>query len=124
GGRRARERARAAETAAPVAAGTLCRRRLRGVGMEVCSHVVAIGGVAIRTRPGQWDGIPAAAEASEVRCVDPAAEEEMRAAIDDARKRGDTLGGVFEVVALCVPPGLGSYVQWDRKTDGGLCYAG
>src|SRR5437667_598345 len=121
--RRALERASARETAARVAAGTLCRKLLHEFGIEVSSHVVEIGGVAIRTRPERWDDIPAAAEASELRCVDPGAEEEMRAAIDDARKRGDTLGGVFEVVALGVPPGLGSYVHWDRKLDGRLAQA-
>src|SRR5207249_11907968 len=93
--RRALERASARETAARVAAGTLCRKLLHEFGIEVSSHVVEIGGVAIRTRPEQWDDIPAAAEASELRCVDPGAEEEMRAAIDDARKRGDTRGGRF-----------------------------
>src|SRR5207247_732547 len=77
--RRALERASARETAARVAAGTLCRKLLHEFGIEVSSHVVEIGGVAIRTRPEQWDDIPAAAEASELRCVDPAAEEEMRA---------------------------------------------
>src|SRR5256886_8573024 len=90
--RRALERASARETAARVAAGTLCRKLLHEFGIEVSSHVVEIGGVAIRTRPELWDDIPAAAEASELRCVDPGAVEEMRAGIDDARKRGDTLG--------------------------------
>ena len=121
--RRALERASARETAARVAVGALCRTLLNEFGIQVCSHVVEIGGVAIRTRPERWDDIPSLAEASELRCVDAGAEGEMRAAIDDARQRGDTLGGVFEVIALGVPPGLGSYVHWDRKLDGRLAQA-
>jgi len=121
--RRALERASARETAARVAVGALCRTLLNEFGIQVCGHVVEIGGVAIRTRPERWDDIPSLAEASELRCVDAGAEGEMRAAIDDARQRGDTLGGVFEVIALGVPPGLGSYVHWDRKLDGRLAQA-
>ncbi len=121
--RRALERASARETAARVAVGAVCRRLLGEFGMHVFSHVTEIGGVAVRTRPDRWEEMPALAEASELRCVDPQAEAQMRDAIDDARRRGDTLGGVFEVVALDVPPGLGSYVHWDRKLDGRLAQA-
>lgn len=121
--RRALERASARETAARVAVGTVCRKLLAEFDIQVFSHVVEVGGVAIRTRPPRWEEIPQIAEASELRCVDAEAEAEMRSAIEDARKRGDTLGGVFEVVALGVPPGLGSYVHWDRKLDGRLAQA-
>lgn len=121
--RRALERASARETAARVAVGAACRTLLAEFGIQVFSHVVEIGDVAIRTRPDRWEEIPGIAEASALRCVDPTAEAEMLAAIDDARTRGDTLGGVFEVVALGVPPGLGSYVHWDRKLDGRLAQA-
>jgi chorismate synthase len=121
--RRALERASARETAARVAVGAVCRGLLGEFGMQVFSHVTEIGPVAVRTRPDRWEEMPALAEASELRCVDPQAEAQMREAIDDARRRGDTLGGVFEVVALGVPPGLGSYVHWDRKLDGRLAQA-
>lgn len=121
--RRALERASARETAARVAVGAVCRRLLAGFSVTIFSHVVEIGGIAIRNRPPRWEEIPELAEASELRCVDRDAEERMRSAIEDAKKRGDTLGGVFEVVALGVPPGLGSYVHWDRKLDGRLAQA-
>jgi chorismate synthase len=121
--RRVLERASARETAARVAAGAVCRKLLGEFGIAIFSHVVEIGGVAATTRPERWEDIPAVAEASELRCADPEAEARMRQAIDDARRRGDTLGGVFEVVALGVPPGLGSYVHWDRRLDGRLAQA-
>jgi chorismate synthase len=121
--RRVLERASARETAARVAAGAVCRKLLSEFGIAIFSHVVEIGGVAATTRPERWEDIPAVAEASELRCADPEAEARMRQAIDDARRRGDTLGGVFEVVALGVPPGLGSYVHWDRRLDGRLAQA-
>lgn len=121
--RRALERASARETAARVAAGAVCQKLLGEFGIRIFSHVLEIGGVAIRSRPARWEEIPEVAESSELRCVDPEAEAQMRAAIDDAKKNGDTLGGVFEVVALGVPPGLGSYAQWDRRLDGRLAQA-
>jgi chorismate synthase len=121
--RRALERASARETAARVAVGVVCRRLLTEFGVMIFSHVIEIGGIGIRNRPQRWEEIPQVAEASELRCVDAEAEERMRSAIEDARKRGDTLGGIFEVVALGVPPGLGSYVHWDRKLDGRLAQA-
>ncbi|HET6781876.1 MAG TPA: chorismate synthase [bacterium] len=121
--RRALERASARETAARVAVGAVCRRLLSEFGIAIFSHVVEIGGIGVQNRPQQWEEIPEIAEASELRCVDREAEEQMRSAIEDAKKRGDTLGGVFEVVALGVPPGLGSYVHWDRKLDARLAQA-
>lgn len=121
--RRALERASARETAARVAVGAACRRFLSELGIQVFSHVTEIGGIAIHTRPERWEEIPEIAESSELRCVDAGAETQMHQAIDDAKTRGDTLGGVFEVVALGVPAGLGSYVHWDRKLDGRLAQA-
>ncbi|MDR5693788.1 MAG: chorismate synthase [Armatimonadota bacterium] len=121
--RRVLERASARETAARVAAGAVCRRFLEELGISILSHVTEIGGVAATWRPKRWEELREAAEASEVRCADPNAARQMMAAIDVARERGDTLGGIVEVVALGVPPGLGSYVHWDRKLDARLAMA-
>lgn len=121
--RRALERASARETAARVAAGAVCRRLLAEFTIQIFSHVIEVGDIAIQARPERWEDIPEIAERSELRCVDTQAEARMREAIDDAKNRGDTVGGIFEVVALGVPPGLGSYVQWDRKLDGRLAQA-
>jgi chorismate synthase len=120
--RLALERASARETAARVAVGAVCRRFLAEFGIIIGSYVVAIGDVAA-TLPSPPDDTARrtylarfeAAEANEVRCPDPEAAERMRQAIGEAMQAKDTLGGVFEVVALDVPPGLGSYVQWDRR---------
>ncbi len=117
------ERASARETAARVAVGAVCKRLLREFDIEVFSHVVAIGGIEAKTDPLSFAEIRERAEASEVRCADPEAGEAMMRKIDDARKRGTTLGGVFEVVALNLPVGLGSYVHSDRKLDGRLAQA-
>ncbi|HET8679231.1 MAG TPA: chorismate synthase [bacterium] len=121
--RRVLERSSARETAARVAVGAMCRRLLEEFGVRLFSHVTEIGGESIHTRPERWEDIPALAEASAVRCVDPEAETRMKAAIDAAGARGDTLGGVFEVVATGLPPGLGSYVHWDRKIDARIAAA-
>ena len=121
--RRVLERSSARETAARVAVGAICRALLEAFGTQIFSHVTEIGGETIRARPERWAEIPALAEVSAVRCVDPEAEARMKAAIDAAGERGDTLGGVFEVVALGLPPGLGSYVHWDRKLDARLAAA-
>ena len=121
--RRALERASARETAARVAAGAVCRVFLAAFGISLFSHVTEIGTVAIQRRPERWEDIPALAEVSDLRCVDAGAEAQMRDAIEAAKTAGDTLGGVFEIVALGVPPGLGSYVHWDRKLDGRLAQA-
>jgi chorismate synthase len=118
------ERASARETAARVALGELARRFLQQVlGAQVLSHVVAIGTVTAPDGilPGPQDADRV--DADPVRCLDPAASEAMRAEIDAARKDGDTLGGVVEVVCYGLPPGLGSYVHWDRRLDGSLAAA-
>ena len=121
--RRVLERSSARETAARVAVGAVCRRLLEEFGVQLMSHVTEIGGEVMHSRPARWEDIPALAEASAVRCVDPEAEARMKAAIDAAGERGDTLGGVFEVVVLGLPPGLGTYVHWDRKLDARLAAA-
>lgn len=121
--RRVAERSSARETAARVAAGTLCRLLLEEFGVAVFSHVVEIGAEAAHSGLSDWEEVRARAEASELRCPDPRAEAAMKAAIDAARKRGDTLGGVFEVVATGLPPGLGSHVHWDRRIDARLAAA-
>jgi chorismate synthase len=117
------ERASARETAARVAVGAVCKRLLREFDIEVFSHVTEIGGIVAKV-----DGLSFAqsrdrAEDSDVRCADAEAGEAMMRKIDEARKRGTSLGGVFEVVALNLPIGLGSYVHWDRKLDGRLAQA-
>jgi chorismate synthase len=128
--RPALERASARETAARVAVGAICRRLLAEFGVTVGSYVVAIGDVAAELLPLAGDAARHAylarfadADASEVRCPDPAAAERMRQTIFDTMQAKDTLGGVFEVVALDVPPGLGSHVQWDRRLSARLLWA-
>jgi len=117
------ERASARETAARVAAGAFCKAFLSGLGVAVLSHVVQVGRIRTgRRRPPSPDD-QAVVDASPVRCADPAAAEAMTEEIDRLRKAKDTVGGVFEVLAYGVPPGLGSYVQSDRKLDARLAAA-
>jgi chorismate synthase len=117
------ERASARETAARVAVGAVCRSFLGALGVTVLSHVIEVGGVrsSVDDAPGPDD--LERVDASELRTLDAAAEQEMITAIEEARRRGDTLGGVFEVVAYGLPPGLGSHVHWDRRIDGRLAQA-
>jgi chorismate synthase len=118
------ERASARETAARVALGAVAKAFLeQALGAIVLSHVVGIGtvGVPDGTLPGPDDRD--AVDASPVRCADPATGEAMVAEIDAARRDGDTLGGVVEVVAHGLPPGLGSYVHGDRRLDSRLAGA-
>jgi chorismate synthase len=117
------ERASARETAARVAAGAAAKALLAQVGVAVLSHVVRLGPVATRSRAVPTPADQAEIDASPVRCLDGEAEGRMAAAVDAAKAAGDTLGGVFEVVAHGLPPGLGSYVQWDRKLDARLAGA-
>ncbi len=130
------ERASARETVARVACGAVCKVLLEQFGVEIGSHVVELGGVVARAgvpplriaeRGSGGEDIPRslnqASDASLVRCLDPAAEQEMIARIDAAKAAGDTLGGVVEVIALGAPVGLGSHVSWDAKLDGRLAQA-
>ena len=118
------ERASARETAARVALGEVARRLLSQVlGIEILSHVVALGQVRVsgEVMPGPDDA--AAVDADPVRCFDPATSKAMVAEIDAAKKAGDTLGGVVEVLAFGLPPGLGSFTHWDRRLDARLAGA-
>jgi chorismate synthase len=120
--RDALERASARETAARVAAGALAKLLLRRIGIEIVSHVVAMGGVTapagVRPTPTDLDAV----DESPVRCFDPQTSEDMVAAIKAAAKQGDSVGGIVEVVAYGVPVGLGSHVHWDRKLDALLAF--
>jgi chorismate synthase len=117
------ERASARETAARVAAGTCAKALLAQLGMEVLSHVVAVGsveaGAGARPEPGDLARI----DASPVRCFDPEVEQAMVAEVKAAAKVGDSLGGEAEILSYGVPVGLGSHVHWDRKLDGLLAQA-
>lgn len=117
------ERASARETAARTAAGALAKALLAEIGIKVVSHVVAIGGAeaAPDKRPGPDD--LEAVDASQVRCLDSDAEARMVEEIEAAGEAGDSLGGVFEVIAYGLPAGLGSYVHWDRRLDARIAYA-
>jgi chorismate synthase len=112
------ERASARETVARVAGGAVCRRLLAELGVEVGSHVVALGGVTATVPQPLPAPLDAAADRSPVRCLDPEAERAMIARIDAAKEAGDTLGGIVEVVARGVVVGLGSHVAADRRLDG------
>ncbi len=118
------ERASARESAARVAAGAFAKLLLRSLGIEVASHVVRVGQVEIDVDPS-WDEIAALAAKEEVvlACADPAAEARMKEEVDAASKAGDTVNGIFEVVAHAVPAGLGSYANWDERLDGQLAWA-
>ena len=115
------ERASARETAARVAAGAWPALFLRELGIEAWSFTAEVGGVAVD--PANCTRSREEADASPLRCPDPAAEAAMIARIDEARSGGDTVGGVFEVVVHGLPIGLGSYVHWDRRLDAALAAA-
>ncbi len=113
------ERASARETAARVAVGAVERRVLEEFNIEIHSHTIAIGGAWTKGEEIDWDKV----ERSPVRCANANAEKAMMAAIDEAKEAGDSVGGIFQVVAIGVPIGLGSHVQWDRRLDGRLAQA-
>jgi chorismate synthase len=118
------ERASARETAARVAAGAFAKLLLRELGTEIASHTIQVGHVRLE-RPATWKKIHAVSADldSPLRCIDAAVQEKMKAEVDEALKAGDTVGGIFEVVAHNVPVGLGSHAQWDEKLDGRLAQA-
>jgi chorismate synthase len=118
------ERASARETAARVAAGAFAKLLLREFGTEIASHTVQVGHVRLE-RAAKWEeirGVSGDLE-SPLRCVDDATQKKMKAEVDAALKAGDTVGGIFEIVAHNVPVGLGSHAQWDEKLDGRLAQA-
>jgi chorismate synthase len=118
------ERASARETAARVAAGALAQLLLRELGTEIASHTIQVGHVRL-DRVAKWEEIRSASAdlESPLRCVDDSVQKKMMAEVDAALKAGDTVGGIFEVVARDVPVGLGSHAQWDEKLDGRLAQA-
>ncbi len=118
------ERASARETTARVAMGAVCKAYLAEFGIEVLSHVIAVG-PEVLGRPVEWDELVALSKKEEVLlgCVDADAEQRMKAVVDVAYKTGDTIGGVFEVVAHNIPPGLGSHISWDSRLDARLAQA-
>ncbi len=118
------ERASARETAARVALGAIARAFLAELGIRLVSHTVGIGPIeAPRDAPLPTPDDVEALDADLMRCFDPETSARMVAEVDDARKAGDTLGGVVEVLAFGLPPGLGSHVHWDRRLDGKLAQA-
>lgn len=117
------ERASARETTARVAAGAVARQFLAEFGVRIIGHVTKIGGVSISTVETNLDRLAELAEASDVRACDPVAAQAMREKINEAKARGDSVGGVFEILVVGLPIGLGSYVEWDRKLDGRLAQA-
>jgi chorismate synthase len=119
------ERASARETASRVAMGSFCRILLMRFGIQIGSHVLSVGTerVAREFEDTECTNIIKLDPESPMRCVDSDAAQRMMAAIDSAKENGDTLGGVLEAVAVSIPPGLGSHVQWDRKLDGRIAQA-
>ncbi|MDQ3916931.1 MAG: chorismate synthase [Acidobacteriota bacterium] len=117
------ERASARETAARVACGALARQLLAVFGVEIRSHVVQLGGVPDTPLEVEWERVASIPDEAPLRCADAEAQNRMVALIDEKRREGDTLGGVFEVVARGLVAGLGSHTSWDSKLDGRLARA-
>jgi chorismate synthase len=117
------ERASARETAARVACGALAKQLLSNFGVEIRSHVAQLGGTPASPLEVGWEDICAIPDDAPLRCADASAQDAMVALIDEKKREGDTLGGVFEVVARGVVAGLGSHVSWDSKLDGRLARA-
>ena len=118
------ERASARESAARVSAGAIAKLLLRQLRIEVLSHVIAVGNVRLDA-PVEWDAIQALADEGEVmlNCANPEIEARMKEQVDLALRTGDSVGGIFEVVAHNVPPGLGTYANWDERLDAQLAAA-
>jgi len=118
------ERASARETASRVAAGAFAKLLLRQFGAEIASHTTQVGHVKLDRKPTCEEILAVSADIdSPLRCVDPAIQDKMKAEVDAALKAGDTVGGIFEVIAHNIPVGLGSHAQWDEKLDGRLAQA-
>ena len=118
------ERASARETTARVAIGAIAKALLQEFGIEIASHVIAVGSARLE-RTASWEEVAALRGKTEVLlgCVDADAEARMKAVVDEAYRTGDTVGGVFEVIAHGLPPGLGSHTTWDARLDGRLAQA-
>jgi chorismate synthase len=118
------ERASARESAARVAIGAVAKLFLLELGIEVLSHVISVGGAAIQHEVA-WKQIAALRDKQDIllNCVDATTEQRMKEEVDQALRTGDSVGGVFEVVAVHVPPGLGTYAQWDERLDARLAAA-
>jgi chorismate synthase len=117
------ERASARETAARVACGALAKQLISNFGVEIRSHVAQLGGVPAEPLRVAWEDVCAIPDDAPLRCADAAAQDAMVALVDEKRREGDTLGGVFEVVARGVVAGIGSHTSWDSKLDGRLARA-
>ncbi|WP_067502520.1 chorismate synthase [Actinoplanes sp. TFC3] len=118
------ERASARETAARVAAGVVAKALVKqALGIDIVSHVIEMGSVSVKSGLVPTPEDAERIDADPVRCLDPEASARMVAEVDAAKKDADTLGGIVEVLAYSVPPGLGSHVQWDRKLDARLAAA-
>jgi len=118
------ERASARESAARVAVGAVAKLLLRTIEVEVLSHVVAVGKASYEDSP-EWEQLQALAKQEEVvlGCVEAEAEQRMKAEVDQALRTGDSVGGIFEVIGHHVPPGLGTYANWDERLDAQLAAA-
>jgi len=118
------ERASARESTARVAAGAIARQLLEALEIKIASHVIRVGAAELE-RAAEWSEIEELSKREEIllSCVDGAAEERMKAVVDQALRTGDSVGGIFEVVAHGVPPGLGTYANWDERLDGLLAAA-
>jgi chorismate synthase len=116
------ERASARETVVRTAFGAICKQLLSFVGIEIGSHVISIGSISGKA-DASWEEILQVQNNEVLRCVDAAVEKQMVEQIEEAKRRKETLGGIFEVVAHNVMPGLGSHVHWDRKLDGRIAQA-
>lgn len=119
------ERASARETTARVAAGAIAKLLLREIGADVLSHVIAVGSARLDNAEVPWEKLVelSTRESILLNCADASAEQRMKEQVDQVLRTGDTVGGVFEVVAHNLPPGLGTYVEWDRRLDGLLAMA-
>jgi chorismate synthase len=117
------ERASARETAARVACGAVAKQLLASFGIELRSHVIQLGGIPAKSLELTFDQIAAIPEDAPLRCADGRVQQRMMELIDKKKSEGDTLGGIFEVVARGCPPGLGSHTSWNEKLDGRLAQA-
>lgn len=117
------ERASARETAARVACGAIAKQLLQQFGIEIRSHVIQLGGIPEQPLELTFDQVSSIPDDSPLRCADADAQQRMIQLIDQTKAEGDTLGGIFEVIARDAPPGLGSHTAWDLKLDGRLAQA-